>query len=82
MVKNPPANAGRHERWGFEPWDYPLASSSGLGRSPGGGNGNLLWYACLENPMGKGVWWAMVHRVPKNRTWLSMHAIHRNLNLM
>ena len=23
-----------------------------LGRSPGGGHGNLLWYSCLENPHG------------------------------
>ena len=23
----------------------------GLGRSPGGGNGNTLQYSCLENPM-------------------------------
>ena len=30
----------------------------GLGRSPGGGNGNLLQYSCLENPMDRGAWWA------------------------
>ena len=28
----------------------------GLGRSPGGGNGNLLQYSCLENPMDGGAW--------------------------
>ena len=28
----------------------------GLGRSPGGGHGNLLQYACLENPLGRGAW--------------------------
>ena len=33
MVKNLPANAGE---------------ASGLGRSPGEGNGNLLQYSCLE----------------------------------
>ena len=27
---------------------------SGLGRSPGEGNDNLLQYSCLENPMDKG----------------------------
>ena len=27
---------------------------SGLGRSPGEGNGNLLQYSCLENPMDRG----------------------------
>ena len=28
----------------------------GSGRSPGEGNGNLLQYYCLENPMDKGAW--------------------------
>ena len=32
----------------------------GLGRSPGGGNGNSLQYSCLENPMDRGVWRATV----------------------
>ena len=27
-----------------------LGSISGLGRSPGGGNGNPLQYSCLKNP--------------------------------
>ena len=27
-----------------------LGLTSGLGRSPGGGNGNPLQYSCLENP--------------------------------
>ena len=30
-----------------------LGSIPGLGRSPGGGNGNPLQYSCLENPMDK-----------------------------
>ena len=33
----------------------------GLGRCPGGGNGNLLQYSCLENSMGKGAWRTTVH---------------------
>ena len=37
----------------------------GLGRSPGGGNGNPLQYSCLENPMDRGRWWAIVHGVAK-----------------
>ena len=32
-----------------------------LGRSLGEGNGNPLQYSCLENPMGTGVWLAIVH---------------------
>ena len=38
----------------------------GLGRSPGGGHGNLLQYSCLENPMDRGAWRATVHRVAKS----------------
>ena len=33
-----------------------LGSVPGLGRSPGEGNGNLLQYSCLENPMDGGAW--------------------------
>ena len=29
---------------------------TGLGRSPGEGNGNPLPYSCLENPIDKGAW--------------------------
>ena len=43
----------------------------GSGRSPGGENGNLLQYSCWENPMDRGAWWATVHGVAKNQTWLS-----------
>jgi len=35
----------------------------GSGRSPGGGNGNPLQYAYLENPMDRGAWQATVHGV-------------------
>ena len=38
----------------------------GLGRSFGERNGNLLQYACLGNPMDRGVWWATVHGVAKS----------------
>ena len=40
----------------------------GLGRSPGGGNGNLPQYSCWENPMDRGAWWATVHGIAKSRT--------------
>ena len=42
-----------------------LGSIPGSGRSPGEGNGNPLQYSCLENPMDRGAWKAMVHRVTK-----------------
>ena len=32
----------------------------GSGRSPGEGNGNTLQYSCLENPMDRGAWQAIV----------------------
>jgi len=59
VVKNPPANAGDRRDTGSTP---------GLGRSPGGGHGNPLQYSCLENPTGRGAWWATVHRVTKSQT--------------
>ena len=34
------------------------------------GHGNPLQYSCLENPMGRGAWWATVHRVTQSRTRL------------
>ena len=45
-----------------------VSSVPGLGRSPGGRNGNPLKYSCLENPVDRGAWWATVHRVAKSRT--------------
>ena len=42
----------------------------GSGRPPGGRHGNPLQYACLENPMDRGAWWAIVPRVSKSWTWL------------
>ena len=38
-----------------------VGSIPGLDRSPGEGNGNLLQYSCLGNPMDRGTWWAAVH---------------------
>ena len=40
----------------------------GSGRFPVRGNGNPLQYACLENPMDRGAWWAAIHRVAKSQT--------------
>ena len=59
MIKNPPANARDVGDMG---------SISGSGRSPGGGNGNPVWYFCLENSMDRGAWRANIHRVPESRT--------------
>ena len=40
----------------------------GSGRSPGGGPGNPLQYSCLENPIDRRAWWAIVHSVAQNET--------------
>ena len=37
-----------------------MSDSLGSGRSPGEGNGNLLRYFCLGNPMDRGAWWTTV----------------------
>ena len=48
-----------------------LSLIPGLGRFTGGGHGNLLNYACLENPIDRGAWWTTVHGVAKSWTQLS-----------
>ena len=48
----------------------------GLGRSTGEGNDNPLQYSCLETPVGRGAWQAIVHGVAKRRTQLSDYAQH------
>ena len=47
-----------------------MGSIPGLGRSPGGGHSNPLQCSCLENPMDRGSWQAIVHRVAKSQTRL------------
>ena len=42
----------------------------GLGRSPGGGNGNPLQYSCLGNPTDREDCWATMHGITKNLTQL------------
>ena len=48
-----------------------LGSIPGLGRYPGGGNGNPLQYSCLRNPRDRGAWWTTVHGVTKSWTQLT-----------
>ena len=67
VVKNPPANAGDVR---------DVDSIPGLGRSPGGGNGNPLQYSCLENLMDRGAYWATAQRVREelDTTEVTWHA--------
>ena len=57
-VKNPPVNAGVIGDASLIP---------GWGRSPGGEHGNLFQYSCLENPMDRRAWQAIVHRITKSQ---------------
>ena len=59
MVKNLPANTGDARDMG---------RISGLGRFPGGGNGNPLQYSCPGNPMDRGTLRGTVHEVTKIQT--------------
>ena len=43
-------------------------SVCGLGRPPGGGNGNPLQCSCLENSLDRGAWRVTVHGVTKSWT--------------
>ena len=52
----------------------------------GEGNGTLLQYSCLENPMDGGAWWATVHEAAKSRTQLRdftftfhLHALEKEM---
>ena len=48
-----------------------VQSIPGSRRSPGESSDHLLQYSCLENPMDRGSWWAMVCGVTESRTRLS-----------
>ena len=67
VVKNLPASAG-------DAGDSSLVP--GLGRSPGGGNGNPFQYSCLENPMDRQAWQSPVNGVTKGQTGLSTHTCY------
>ena len=61
VVKNLSANANTEDTGN-------AGSIPELGGCPGGENGNLLQYSCLENSMGRGAWQAAVHGSAKSRT--------------
>ena len=66
-MKNSPANAGDARDTGSMPRS---------GGSPGGGYSSLLQYSCLENPMDRGDWWAIGHRVSQSWTRLKQLRVH------
>ena len=59
-----------------------VGSIPGSGRSPGGGHGNPLQHSCLENPMDREAWWAIVHRVAKSWTRLNRLNAHTSMLLL
>ena len=67
MVENLPANVGDAKRYGFDPW---------VGKIPREGNGPHQC-SCLENPMDRAAWWAIIHGVTKCQMQLSTQAISR-----
>ena len=56
LVKNLPVSAGDTK---------DLGSIPESGRSPGGEHSNPLQYSCLENPMVRGTWQAIVRGAAK-----------------
>ena len=62
VVKNSPPNVGD---------TGDVGSIPGQGRSPEGGNGNLLQYSCLGNPMDREAWQGTVYGVAKSWARLS-----------
>ena len=67
VVKNSPANAGNIRNVGL---------ISEPGRSPEEGHGNAFQYSCLGNPMDRGAWQVIVHRVTKSQTQLKRLCTH------
>jgi len=69
VIKNPlkqlssssSSQCRRYKRCGFSPW---------VGKIPWRRAWKPTPYSCLENPMGRGAWWAMVNRIAKSQTWL------------
>ena len=67
VVKNLPTNAGDVRDAGLIP---------GSGRSFGSRHGDSPQHSCLENPMDRETWQAIVHRVTKSRTGLKLLSTH------
>ena len=71
VVENPTANTGN------------MGLIPGQRKSPGGGNGNPLQYACLGNLMGRGAWQATVHGSQRARhSWSSLIHIPYLISLL
>ena len=56
-----------------------IGSIPSLGRSPGKGNGNPLWYSRLKNPMDRGTCQASIHGAAKSQTQVSDRKTHAHM---
>ena len=65
VIKNLPANAGNHQKCGFNSWVRKIPQSK---------NGNPLQCCFLENSKDRGAWQGTVCGVTKTQTGLSMHS--------
>ena len=67
--KEPACHCRRHKKCGFHPW---------VRKIPGEGHGNPIQCFCLENPMDRGAWWAIVRGVAKSWThnWSNSACMH------
>ena len=67
----------RQETHGFD----DMGLIPGLGRSLAGGNGNLLQYSCLENPLDRGAWRATVRRVSEESGMTEQLSVYTHAHL-
>ena len=67
VVRNLPVSSGNTRDMCLIPWS---------GRSPGGGNGNLLQYSCLEKFTDRGSWWTTVCEITKTWTTIEKACTH------
>ena len=72
VVKEPACQCGRCRR------HRDTGSVPGSGRAPGEGNSNPLQYSCLETPMDRGAWRAIVHEITESD--VTEHALVHSFN--
>ena len=68
LTSEPPGKSGGSDGKESACNEGDPGSIPGSGRSPGEGKGSPLQDSCLENPMDRGAWWAIVHGIAKSWT--------------
>ena len=72
VVKNAPANAG----------DARLGFNLCVGKTPWRRACGPPQYSCLENPMDRGAWWVIVHRVAQSDMTEATEQAHPQYSFM